>query len=126
MTPTMIQVRQAAIRNKIPPERDKFRVGFVAGCAWMKLMMLRNLKAKKKTTEWRRIKFSDDYSLTRMEQVIYDRLCSCGSISHDEISDFTGSFGISGSSRVHISNIRKKTGATIISVRGFGYSLNKP
>lgn len=126
MTPNMMQIRLAAISNTIPPKRDKFRVGFVAGAAWMKLMMLRNLNAKKETAEWRRIKFSDDYNLTRMEQVIYDRLCSCGSISHEEISEFTGSVGISCSSRVHISNIRKKTGANIISVRGFGYSLNKP
>lgn len=126
MTPNMMQVRMAAISKNIPQKRDKFRIGFVAGAAWMKLMMTKSLNSKMKTAGWRNININKDSNLTPMEYLIYQKLRHNGSISHEEISEFSGCTGISKSTRIHISNIRKKTGAEIVNVRGFGYKINKP
>lgn len=128
MTPNMMQIRLAAISNSLPPKRDNFRNGFIAGAAWMKLTMLKNIKAKRLLPEnWRKIKVDPVSNLTPIEQVIFAHLCENGSISHEEIALMTGSYGISPSTRVHISNIRrKKPDVEIISVRGFGYKINKP
>lgn len=109
---------------------EALRWGATYDCAvaWAekRLEDINKISLNENKEEWRRIKLSADSNLTRMEQLIYGRLCSYGSISHEEISGLTGSFGISDSAKVHISNIRKKTGAEIISVRGFGYTINKP